>query len=90
MPDYRPSTSVHLAPTSDGGLVLLETRSGRMFQLNHTGAILWNALGTHGGDLSMAARTMAQHDSRPFHQVIADTRLLIGKLTNAGLLEQSR
>ncbi len=87
MPEYSVSTSVHVTPTGDGALVLLETRAGKMFRLNHTGATLWNALGMHGGDLSLVARTMSQRYGMPFHQVLTDTRLLIGKLTDAGLLE---
>lgn len=90
MPDYRPCPSVHTTQTGAGALVLLETRSGRMFQLNGTGATLWNALGTQGGDLSTAARTVAQCYGRPFQQVLADARQLIGQLIDAGLLENAR
>lgn len=89
MPEYQPSTSVHVTATGDGALVLLETRSGTMFRLNHTGATLWNALRMHGGDLSLAARTVAQRYGTPFHQVLTDTRLLATKLTDAGLLERT-
>jgi len=90
MPEYQVSTSVHVTPTGDGALVLLETRSGKMFRLNHTGATLWNALGMHGGDLSLATRAVSQRYDRPFHQVLIDTRLLVGKLTEVGLLEHAR
>ena len=90
MPEYQMSPSVHVTPTGDGALVLLETRSGTMFRLNHTGASLWNALSTHGGDLSLAARSVSQRYGTPFHQVLSVTRLLVGKLTAAGLLEQIR
>ncbi|MGH3829775.1 MAG: PqqD family protein [Pseudonocardiaceae bacterium] len=90
MPEYRVSASVHVTPTGDGALVLLETRAGTMFRLNHTGATMWNALSTHGGDLSLAARAVAQRYGTPFHQVLTDTRLLVGKLTDAGLLEHTR
>jgi hypothetical protein len=89
MLEYRVSTSVHVTPTGDGALVLLETRSGKMFRLNHTGATVWNALGMHGGDLSLAARAVSQRYGIPFHQVLTDTRLLVGKLTDAGLLKRA-
>ncbi|MGH3825758.1 MAG: PqqD family protein [Pseudonocardiaceae bacterium] len=90
MPEYQASASVHVTPTGDGALVLLETRAGTMFRLNHTGATVWNALGTHGGDVALAARAVTQRYGTPFHQVLTDTRLLIGKLTDAGLLEHTR
>ncbi|MGH3720810.1 MAG: PqqD family protein [Pseudonocardiaceae bacterium] len=90
MPEYQVSASVHVTPTGDGALVLLETRAGKMFRLNHTGATVWNALGMYGGEVSLAARALSQRYGMPFHQVLTDTRLLVGKLTDAGLLEHAR
>jgi Coenzyme PQQ synthesis protein D (PqqD) len=86
---YRVSASVHVTPTGDGALVLLETCAGKMFRLNHTGATVWNALGMNGGDLSLAARAVSQRYGIPFHQVLTDTRLLVEKLTGTGLLERA-
>ncbi|MGH3930566.1 MAG: PqqD family peptide modification chaperone [Pseudonocardiaceae bacterium] len=90
MRSYLPSGSVHSAPTAGGALVLLDTRSGRMFQLNPTGASAWNALLIGGGEVQAAARTVAQRYGRPYPQVLDDLRLLIKRLVDAGLVEPTR
>ncbi|MGH3753708.1 MAG: PqqD family protein [Pseudonocardiaceae bacterium] len=90
MRSYLPCGSVHLAPTTSGALVLLDTRSGRMFQLNPTGATAWNALVMGGGDVQAAARTVAQRYGQPYLQVLDDLRPLIQLLVEANLLEATR
>ncbi|HEY6421998.1 MAG TPA: asparagine synthase-related protein [Pseudonocardiaceae bacterium] len=59
---YLPRGSMHLTPITSGALVLLDTRSGRMFQLNPTGASAWNALVGCCGDRGHARR---DRSSRP-------------------------
>ncbi len=90
MRSYLPCRSVHLTPTTSGALVLLDTRTGRMFQLNPTGATAWNALVVGGGDVQAAARTVAQRYGRPYLHVLDDLWPLIQLLVEARLLEASR
>lgn len=90
MRSYLPRGSVHLAPTASGALVLLDTRTGRMFQLNPTGATAWNALVVGGGDVQAAARTVAQRYGQLYLQVLDDLWPLIQRLVEANLLEATR
>lgn len=90
MRSYLPRGSVHLTPTTSGALVLLDTRSGRMFQLNPTGASAWNALVAGSGDAQAAARTLAQRYGQPYLQVLDDLWSLIQLLVEASLLEAAR
>jgi hypothetical protein len=87
MRSYLPRESVHAAPTAAGALVLLDTRSGRMFQLNPTGATAWNALVMAGGDIPSAARTVAHRYAQPYQQVLDDLCGLIQRLAEISLLE---
>ncbi len=90
MHSYLPRESVHLTPTFNGALVLLNTRSGRMFQLNSTGASAWNALVVGGGDVQAAARTVAHRYGQPYLRVLDDLWPLIQLLVEANLLEATR
>ncbi|MGH3547891.1 MAG: PqqD family peptide modification chaperone [Pseudonocardiaceae bacterium] len=90
MPSYLPCGSVHLTPTPSGALVILDTRSGRMFQVNSTGATAWNALVVGGGEVQVAARTVAQRYGQPYLQVLDDLWSLIHLLVEANLLEAIR
>lgn len=90
MRSYLPRGSVHVAPTASGALVLLDTRSGRMFQLNPTGASAWNALAVGGGDVQAAARTVAQRYGRSYLQVLDDVWSWVQLLGEANLLEATR
>lgn len=90
MRSYLPSGSVHSASAAGGALVLLDTRTGRMFQLNPTGASAWNALLIGGGDVQAAARTVAQRYGRPYLQALDDLWCLIQRLIDAGLVEPTR
>lgn len=67
--------------------MLLDTRSGRMFQLNPTGACAWNALVVGGGDVQAAARTVAQRYGQPYLRALEDLRRLVRRLVDVGLLE---
>ncbi|MGH3887331.1 MAG: PqqD family peptide modification chaperone [Pseudonocardiaceae bacterium] len=90
MRSYLPRESVHLTPTTSGALVLLDTRSGRMFQLNPTGATAWNALVVGDGDVQAAARTLAQRYGQSYLQVLDDLWPLIHQLVEVSLLEAGR
>lgn len=90
MRSYLPRESVHRAPTTAGALVLLDTRSGRMFQLNPTGASAWNALIVGGGDVQAAARTLAQRYGQPYLRALDDLWPLIQRLVEVNLLEATR
>ncbi|MGH3872159.1 MAG: PqqD family peptide modification chaperone [Pseudonocardiaceae bacterium] len=85
-----PRGSVRLVSTASGAMVLLDTRSGRMFQLNPTGAHAWNALVMGGGDVQIAARTLAQRYGRPYLEVLDDLWPLIRRLVEVSLLEAAR
>jgi hypothetical protein len=87
MRSYLPRESVRAASTATGALVLLDTRSGQMSQLNPTGATAWNALIMAGGDIPSAARTVAHHYGQPYHQVLDDLWGLIQRLAEISLVE---
>jgi hypothetical protein len=89
MPEYHPSLTVHGAAAGDGGMVLLDTRSGMMFRLNPTGAIVWHALHRNGGSLPLVARVVAQRYGLPVHRVVPGIRRLVVQLATAGLLERA-
>ncbi|MGB8996367.1 MAG: PqqD family peptide modification chaperone [Pseudonocardiaceae bacterium] len=67
--------------------MLLDTRSGRLFQLNPIGATAWNALVMASGDVSSAAWTVAHRYGQPYQQVRDDLWCLIQQLAEAGLVD---
>ncbi|MBV9010789.1 MAG: PqqD family protein [Pseudonocardiales bacterium] len=87
MRSYLPRESVRAVPTATGALVLLDTRSGRLFQLNPTGATAWNALVVAGGDIPSAVRTVAHHYGQPYQQVLDDLWGLIQRLVEISLMD---
>jgi hypothetical protein len=87
---YLPRHSVHAALTAGGALVVLDTRSGRVFQLNPTGASAWNALVVGGGDIQAAARIVAQRYGQPYLRVLDDLRRLVRRLVDVSLLEAGK
>lgn len=87
MGSYVPRGSVHRTLITSGAMVLLDTRSGRMFQLNPTGANAWEALAVCSGDVRAAAQTMAQRYGQPYLQVLDDLRSWIQLLVETNLLE---
>ena len=74
-----------LVTDTDDGLVLLDGRSGRYWELNGTGAAtLYGLLGGDSADLVAEALT-ARYDV-PLDQAAADVTSFIGCLRSAGLV----
>ncbi|MFG3242844.1 MULTISPECIES: lasso peptide biosynthesis PqqD family chaperone [unclassified Streptomyces] len=78
-------TDVACCPTEDG-MVLLDERSGRYWQLNATGATVLQALLDGASPQQVAARLTA---ARPVtaEQATADVTSLLDHLTRASLVE---
>lgn len=80
----RPSANV-LAAAVDNEVVLLDTRSGRYFSLNKTGARVWQGI-TEGIPVADVARDVASTWSVPFEIAERDTQRLLGELERRALV----
>ncbi|MFH8562059.1 lasso peptide biosynthesis PqqD family chaperone [Streptomyces sp. NPDC017988] len=72
---------------TDDGLVLLDGRRGRYWQLNTTGATILRAL-LDGATPQNIARQLAQKRPVALEQATGDVAALIDQLTRAHLLQQ--
>jgi hypothetical protein len=70
---------------TDDGMVLLNERTGRYFQLNPSGALILQAL-VNGADIQHAARLLTQRYTVTPDRAIADVTTLIDHLRSAGLV----
>jgi hypothetical protein len=76
----------HISTTNtDDGMVLLDERTGRYFQLNFSGALILDAL-VNGAELQQAARLLTQRYTVTHDRALADVTSLIDHLRTAGLL----
>jgi hypothetical protein len=74
-----------LATDTDDGLVLLDGRSGRYWEVNGTGAATLRGL--LGGDSAdLVAETLTAHYGVPLNQATADVTAFIHALRGAGLV----
>jgi hypothetical protein len=80
------SAQVHYNAGADGGLVLLDARTGQWYVLNAVAADLWHSW-SRGLDLDASAATVAtRHADVPFARIHADARLLLTELTELDLI----
>jgi len=70
---------------TDDGMVLLDERAGRYWQLNRTGAFIVRTL-LEGSTPQEIAKTLAQQHGVSVEQVTADIAVLIERLQTAGLV----
>ncbi len=70
---------------TDDGMVLLDERTGRYFQLNPSGALILDAL-VNGAELAQAARLLTQRYTVTHDRALADVTALIDHLRTAGLV----
>ena len=83
----RLSADVSTAET-DGGLVLLDERAGRYWQLNRTGALILSTL-LDGATPAHAAEILADRYTVSVEKAIADVSALLEHLSAAGLVTQT-
>ncbi|UQA95159.1 lasso peptide biosynthesis PqqD family chaperone [Streptomyces halobius] len=82
--------SVSLAPDitstrTPGGMILLNTRTGRYWQLNETGALILEHLLAGGSCTSAVAELRIRHPEAA-DRVEADTKALLSSLKSAKLV----
>lgn len=70
---------------TDDGMVLLDERTGRYFQLNPSGALILKAL-VNGTEIPQAAHLLTQRYTVTHNRAIADVTTLIDHLRTAGLI----
>ena len=70
---------------TDDGMVLLDERTGRYFQLNPSGALILDAL-VNSAEPQQAAHPFTQRYTIPHDRAIADITALIDHLRTAGLV----
>lgn len=71
---YQPRDRIHTAPDEHGGLTLLDSHSGRLFQLNTSGRLLWAALTDSGGDLAYATQAITTRYPAYKDEIESDVR----------------
>lgn len=71
----------------DQELVVLNTRTGNIHQLNAVAACIWREL-EHDNDLVVLAENVAQEFSVDKGTAIRDTEVFIAELDKLGLLEE--
>ena len=74
---------------TDDGLVLLDERAGRYWQLNPTGALVLRLL-LDGVSPHQAAQTLADRHPVSTEQAAADVAALLEHLHTAGLVEKGQ
>ena len=74
---------------TDDGLVLLDERAGRYWQLNRTGALVLRSL-LDGAAPHQVAQTLVDRHPVSSEQAAADVAALLEHLHTAGLVARSR
>ena len=74
---------------TDYGIVLLDKRSGKYWNLNTTGALVWRSILETGG-LDHAVSTLLRDYNVEHETVIADVHNVAAKLTEAGVITNDR
>ncbi|MGH8899464.1 MAG: lasso peptide biosynthesis PqqD family chaperone [Egibacteraceae bacterium] len=70
---------------TDEGMVLLDERAGRYWQLNRTGALILRIL-LDGAALQDAAKTLAERHAVSAEQAAMDVTALVERLQTTGLV----
>ena len=74
-----------MARTVGDDLVILDVRSGRYFELNDVGSLVWERL-EHDVDVESLVDAVAAEFDAPRDVVFADVEVLLGDLIKAGLV----
>lgn len=80
----RPDVSV---TSTAAGMVVLDERSGRYWQLNRSGSLILRSL-LDGDTLSQAAQQLASSYGISPERAAADAGTLVDELRNAGLVKR--
>lgn len=84
---YLPEPEVNATTLPTGDLVLLNARSGKLYQGNSTSAVMWAALVDCGGDTEAAGTRVAETFFRTDRsQVLGDFGLLVEELVRLGMV----
>jgi hypothetical protein len=83
---HRLCTDISTVET-DNGMVLLDERVGRYWQLNHTGAFILRSL-LEGATPQDAAKTVAEHYGVSVERATTDVAALVTHLQTAGLVSE--
>jgi Coenzyme PQQ synthesis protein D (PqqD) len=83
-----PATGVQAQPFEDGA-VLLDTRSGAVYQLNRVGVDIWSQL-CSGATMATIHEVITERYSIPQDQAERDVRNLIAALAKAGLVSPEK
>jgi hypothetical protein len=81
---FRTSVTVSAAPMADGA-VLIDRATGECFELNRTGARIWESL-VRGDELDRVIDAIATESSVERSVVATDTATLIDTLARRGII----
>jgi coenzyme PQQ synthesis protein D (PqqD) len=85
---YRVNATISAAPMPDGA-VLIDSATGECFELNRTGARVWESL-VRGEELDGVVDAIAAESSVQRSVVAADTATLIDALARRGIIVANR
>ena len=85
---FRVNPTVSAAPMADGA-VLIDSATGECFELNRTGARIWESL-VRGDELEGVVDAIAAECSVQRSIVAADTAILIDTLARRGIIVAKR
>lgn len=85
---YRLAAAVSTTRTPNGGAVLLNTRTGRLYALNPTGAAILTALREGGGDPDRAITALADTHAADRARLADWVHAVVTALRTHGLLDQ--
>jgi hypothetical protein len=85
---FRVNPAVSAAAMADGA-VLIDSTTGECFELNRTGARLWESL-ARGDELDAVVDAIAAESSVQRSIVAADTAILIDALARRGIIVAER
>jgi hypothetical protein len=83
---FRPQPDI-VSRRLDDQTVLVNLRTNRIFELNRTGARLWELLGEGSSESQIVERLLAEFDV-PQEELEREVRALIGSLLDEGLISR--
>lgn len=81
------SPAAHVKTTiTDHGAILLDTKSGKFFNLNGTAAEIWKALAQSTSPEAVTKHLRTKFPHVPAESIARDTEILLHRLKSLGLL----